>query len=243
MLRLAAMQNSASAVRAVRARRTRSSAITRDRIGCNRISARRSKSPMNDQAATLRLAVFPRSGLAHRRAARARRRRVRRARRAGLVPARLHAGADHRADLRRAARRRGATARCSARPACRCTCCSGIVGVPLYAEHKHGWDVFSGATGGYIVGFVLAAALTGCARRARLGQAVLLVDRGDADRQRRHLRLRRDLAAPLTSHVELEHDARRRRLPVRPGRHREALPRRRGAARRLDARPPRQVRS
>ena len=37
----------------------------------------------------------------------------------------------------------------------------GIVGVPLYADHKHGWDVFSGATGGYIVGFVLAAALTG----------------------------------------------------------------------------------
>jgi biotin transport system substrate-specific component len=37
----------------------------------------------------------------------------------------------------------------------------GIVGVPLFAEHKHGWDVFSGATGGYIVGFVIAAALTG----------------------------------------------------------------------------------
>jgi biotin transport system substrate-specific component len=37
----------------------------------------------------------------------------------------------------------------------------GIAGVPLFAEHKHGWDVFSGATGGYIVGFVAAAALTG----------------------------------------------------------------------------------
>ena len=37
----------------------------------------------------------------------------------------------------------------------------GIVGVPLFAEHKHGWAVFSGATGGYIVGFVAAAALTG----------------------------------------------------------------------------------
>ncbi len=37
----------------------------------------------------------------------------------------------------------------------------GIVGVPLYADHNHGWNVFSGATGGYIVGFVLAAALTG----------------------------------------------------------------------------------
>jgi biotin transport system substrate-specific component len=37
----------------------------------------------------------------------------------------------------------------------------GLVGVPLYADHEHGWAVFSGATGGYIAGFVLAAALTG----------------------------------------------------------------------------------
>jgi biotin transport system substrate-specific component len=37
----------------------------------------------------------------------------------------------------------------------------GIVGVPLYADHTHGWSVFSGTDGGYIVGFVLAAALTG----------------------------------------------------------------------------------
>jgi biotin transport system substrate-specific component len=37
----------------------------------------------------------------------------------------------------------------------------GIVGVPLYADHNHGWSVFSGTDGGYIVGFVLAAALTG----------------------------------------------------------------------------------
>ncbi len=37
----------------------------------------------------------------------------------------------------------------------------GIAGVPVYAEHKHGWEVFSGATGGYIVGFVVAAALVG----------------------------------------------------------------------------------
>ena len=37
----------------------------------------------------------------------------------------------------------------------------GIAGAPVYAEHKHGWEVFSGVTGGYIVGFVLAAALTG----------------------------------------------------------------------------------
>jgi biotin transport system substrate-specific component len=37
----------------------------------------------------------------------------------------------------------------------------GVVGVPWYSEQKHGWEVFSGTTGGYIVGFVLAAALTG----------------------------------------------------------------------------------
>jgi biotin transport system substrate-specific component len=37
----------------------------------------------------------------------------------------------------------------------------GIVGAPVYSEHKHGWHVFSGATGGYIVGFVLAALLIG----------------------------------------------------------------------------------
>lgn len=37
----------------------------------------------------------------------------------------------------------------------------GIAGVPVYAEHRHGWEVFSGATGGYIVGFVVAAALIG----------------------------------------------------------------------------------
>jgi biotin transport system substrate-specific component len=37
----------------------------------------------------------------------------------------------------------------------------GIAGAPVYAEQKHGWEVFSGATGGYIVGFVVAAALTG----------------------------------------------------------------------------------
>ena len=37
----------------------------------------------------------------------------------------------------------------------------GIAGAPVYAEHKHGWEVFSGATGGYILGFVVAAAVTG----------------------------------------------------------------------------------
>ncbi len=37
----------------------------------------------------------------------------------------------------------------------------GLVGVPVYHEGGSGWDVVSGATGGYLIGFVLAAALTG----------------------------------------------------------------------------------
>jgi biotin transport system substrate-specific component len=37
----------------------------------------------------------------------------------------------------------------------------GIAGAPVYTEQKHGWHVFAGATGGYLVGFVAAAALTG----------------------------------------------------------------------------------
>lgn len=37
----------------------------------------------------------------------------------------------------------------------------GILGAPIYAGHAHGWSVITGASGGYIVGFVLAAAVTG----------------------------------------------------------------------------------
>ena len=37
----------------------------------------------------------------------------------------------------------------------------GIAGAPVYSEQKHGWEVFTGATGGYIVGFVVAAWLIG----------------------------------------------------------------------------------
>jgi biotin transport system substrate-specific component len=37
----------------------------------------------------------------------------------------------------------------------------GLAGAPIYAEGKSGWDTFVGPTGGYIVGFILAAALTG----------------------------------------------------------------------------------
>ena len=37
----------------------------------------------------------------------------------------------------------------------------GLVGLPVYSEHKHGWEVISGSTGGYLLGFIAAAALTG----------------------------------------------------------------------------------
>ena len=37
----------------------------------------------------------------------------------------------------------------------------GLAGAPVYSEHKHGWDVVSGSTGGYLVSFIVAAALTG----------------------------------------------------------------------------------
>jgi biotin transport system substrate-specific component len=37
----------------------------------------------------------------------------------------------------------------------------GIAGAPIYAGHAHGWDVFTGPTGGYLVGCVLAAAVAG----------------------------------------------------------------------------------
>jgi biotin transport system substrate-specific component len=43
----------------------------------------------------------------------------------------------------------------------------GALGAPVYADHQHGWDVLTGPTGGYIVGFVLAAVLTGLLAQKR----------------------------------------------------------------------------
>jgi biotin transport system substrate-specific component len=37
----------------------------------------------------------------------------------------------------------------------------GIAGAPVYADQGHGWETITGASGGYIVGFILAAAATG----------------------------------------------------------------------------------
>jgi biotin transport system substrate-specific component len=38
---------------------------------------------------------------------------------------------------------------------------AGIAGAPVFQEQNHGWEYFAGATGGYIAGFVVAAAVTG----------------------------------------------------------------------------------
>jgi biotin transport system substrate-specific component len=37
----------------------------------------------------------------------------------------------------------------------------GVAGVPVFADHAHGWQVLHGALGGYLVGFVLASAFLG----------------------------------------------------------------------------------
>jgi biotin transport system substrate-specific component len=38
---------------------------------------------------------------------------------------------------------------------------AGMAGAPIYADHAHGLGVVSSASGGYLVGFVLAALVTG----------------------------------------------------------------------------------
>jgi biotin transport system substrate-specific component len=43
----------------------------------------------------------------------------------------------------------------------------GALGAPVYADHESGWDVLTGPTGGYIIGFVLAAVLTGLLAQRR----------------------------------------------------------------------------
>lgn len=47
----------------------------------------------------------------------------------------------------------------------------GIAGAPVYAHGAHGWAVASSATGGYLIGFILAALLTG-SLAARVGSTV-----------------------------------------------------------------------
>ncbi|HLB03877.1 MAG TPA: biotin transporter BioY [Gaiellaceae bacterium] len=38
---------------------------------------------------------------------------------------------------------------------------AGIAGAPVFADGSHGWAVLTGATGGYLLGFPVAAAVTG----------------------------------------------------------------------------------
>jgi biotin transport system substrate-specific component len=38
---------------------------------------------------------------------------------------------------------------------------AGALGAPVYADHARGWHELSSASGGYLVGFIAAAALTG----------------------------------------------------------------------------------
>lgn len=48
----------------------------------------------------------------------------------------------------------------------------GLVGLPVYAGGKHGYEVFTGATFGYFVGFVAASAVVGYLARAGLDRKV-----------------------------------------------------------------------
>lgn len=48
----------------------------------------------------------------------------------------------------------------------------GAVGMPFYAEGGSGWTVATGATGGYLVGFVVAAALVGALAERRKDRSV-----------------------------------------------------------------------
>src|SRR5918994_1356846 len=43
----------------------------------------------------------------------------------------------------------------------------GALGAPIYADGKGGWDVLTGPTGGYIIGFALAAFLIGVLAQRR----------------------------------------------------------------------------
>ena len=43
----------------------------------------------------------------------------------------------------------------------------GALGAPVYADGRHGWDILTGPTGGYIIGFALAAFLVGALAQRR----------------------------------------------------------------------------
>lgn len=49
----------------------------------------------------------------------------------------------------------------------------GVLGFPVYADGQGGWEAATGATAGYLVGFVVAAALVGALAERRQDRAVL----------------------------------------------------------------------
>ena len=75
---------------------------------------------------------------------------------------------------------------------------AGVAGVPWFERHTHGWD---SPNFGYIIGFVVAAAVVGeLARRGNDRQVVSTIG-SDGPGQRARLPLRRDLAGPRPAHV------------------------------------------
>jgi biotin transport system substrate-specific component len=49
----------------------------------------------------------------------------------------------------------------------------GLIGLPVYADGKHGIDIVTGVTGGYLIGFLIAAFVVGRLSEARLDRRPL----------------------------------------------------------------------
>jgi biotin transport system substrate-specific component len=49
----------------------------------------------------------------------------------------------------------------------------GLIGLPVYADGKHGIDIVTGVTGGYLIGFLMAAYVVGRLSEARLDRRPL----------------------------------------------------------------------
>jgi biotin transport system substrate-specific component len=49
----------------------------------------------------------------------------------------------------------------------------GVVGLPVYADGSHGMDIITGATGGYLIGFLLAGWVVGRLAEARLDRTTI----------------------------------------------------------------------
>jgi biotin transport system substrate-specific component len=49
----------------------------------------------------------------------------------------------------------------------------GVVGLPVYADGKHGIDIVTGVTGGYLIGFLLAGWIVGRLAEARMDRTTV----------------------------------------------------------------------